>query len=132
MSGERTFSTNEVSSLVRGNLIAWGSVAIVFCVVPAALLYGAVPQFLSLFGGFGADLPDSTMFLLEWRSLLWITPALALLLLGFALANSQDNAIAWHRRVVTAFALLCCCSMIVEALAVIALYAPIFRLGAVI
>ena len=98
MSGQRTFSTSEVSSLVRGNLIAWGSVAIVFCMVPAALVYVAVPKFQSLFGGFGADLPDSTMFLLEWRLLLWITPALALVLLGFALTNSQDNAIAWHRR----------------------------------
>ena len=132
MSGERMFSISEVSSLVRGNLIAWGVVAVVFCVIPAALIYGAVPQFRSLFGGFGADLPASTMFLLEWRILLWIAPALVLLLLIASVMASPDKAIAWHRRVVTAFAFLCCFSMVVQGLAVVALYAPIFRLGAVI
>jgi hypothetical protein len=132
MSGQRMFSTGEVNSLVRGNLIAWGAVAVIFCVIPAALVYAAVPQFRTLYGGFGADLPDSTMFLLEWRILLWVTPALTLLLLGSALTTSPDKAIEWHRRVVAAFAVLCSFSMIVEGLAVIALYAPIFRLSAVV
>jgi len=126
------YSTSEVASLVRGNLTAWGVMAILFCVIPSSLIIAAIPKFRSLFSGFGADLPDTTMFLLNSQYLLWILPALALLLLVIALTTPPETAIAWHRRTVAAFAVLCCASLLVEALALVALYAPIFRLGAVI
>jgi hypothetical protein len=129
---QRTYSTSEVASLVRRNLSAWGTVAIAFCTAPSALIFFAVPKFESLFNGFGAELPPATMFLLNWRYLLWILPALGLLLLGVALITPVEKAIDWNWRMVGAFAVLCCASMLVEGLALVALYAPIFRLGAVI
>jgi type II secretory pathway component PulF len=107
-------------------------VAIVFCAVPSALIFFAVPRFHSLFNGFGADLPPATVFLLGWRYLVWILPALGLLLLGVTLITPAEKAIGRNGRMVAAFAVLCCTSMLVEALALVALYAPIFRLGAVI
>jgi len=129
---QRLFNASEISLLVRGNLIAWGVVAVLFCVIPSALIFLAVPKFDSLFSGFGADLPDGTMFLLRWRLLLLVLPTLAVLLLGLALNTAPDNPIKWHQRIVMAFAALCCSALIVEGLAVVALYAPIFRLGAVV
>ena len=129
---QRMFSTSEVFPLVRGNLFAWGAVAIVFCAIPSALIFVAVPKFRALFAGFGADLPASTMFLLNWRYLIWVLPALAALLLGVSLTAPADKAIARHRGIAGAFAGLCGLSLIVQALALVALYAPIFRLGAVV
>ena len=132
MTKQRVFTTSEVFSLVRSNLLAWGAVAIAFCALPAALIFVSVPKFRSLFAGFGADLPDSTLFLLNSRYLVWILPALALLLLVTALTAAAEKAIAWHPRVVGAFAALCVLSLILHALALVALYAPIFRLGAAV
>jgi len=54
------------------------------------------------------------------------------LLLLAALATAADKAIARHRWTAGAFAVLCGLSTIVQGLAVIALYAPIFRMGAVV
>lgn len=132
MTEQRTFTISEVASLVRGNLFAWGAVATCFCAIPAALIFMAVPKFRSLFAGFGADLPAGTVFLLNWRYLLWVLPVLTVLLIGVAWAAPPEKAIASHRRTVQAVAVVCGLSMIVEGLAVVALYAPIFRLGAVV
>ena len=129
---ERIYSTGEVASLVRNNLSAWGVVAVLFCASPATLIMVAIPRFEALLKGFGAELPGATAFLLHWRFLLWIAPALALLLFGFALTTSPEKVIARHRTVVWAFAVLCCVSLVVTGLAVVALYAPIFRLGSVV
>ncbi len=132
MTERRTYSTEEVYSLVRGNLAAWAAVAIAFCTLPAATLYAAIPRFASTFKGFGADLPDGTMFLLHWPYLILIPSALVLLLTGYALTAPAQRAIAGHPRTVAAFAVLCCLSLIVQGLAVVALYLPVFRLGAVV
>jgi len=129
---QRTFTTGEVFALVRGSLAAWGAAAIVFCAIPSALIFIAIPKFKALFAGFGADLPASTTFLLNWRYLIWILPVLTLVLLAVALAAPADKAIARHRSTAAAFAVLCGLSMLVQGLAVVALYAPIFRLGAVV
>lgn len=132
MTEQRMFSTSEVASLVRGNLVSWGAVATCFCAIPATLIFVAVPRFGSLFAGFGADLPASTVFLLNWRYLLWILPVVTLLVIGVALTAPADRAIASHRRTVQTVAVLCGLSLVVEGLAVAALYAPIFRMGAVV
>ena len=132
MTQQRTYTTGEVGSLVRGNILAWGVTTIVFCAIPSALVFIAVPKFRELFRGFGADLPDMTQFLLDWRYLLWVLPVLAISQLIFGLAVPEDRAIAQHRGLVGAFAATCCASLLIQGLAVAALYAPIFRLGAVI
>ena len=126
------FSTDEVYSLVRGNLFGWAAVAIVFCAFPAAMIFAAVPRFASLFRGIGADLPDGTMFLLRWPSVVWIPAALVLALTFHALTAPADRAIARHSRTVAVFAVLCCVSLVIQGLAVVALYLPFLRLGAVV
>ncbi len=129
---QRTYTTTEVASIVRGNLLMWGATAIVFCAVPSALIFIAIPKFDSLFGGFGADLPATTTFLLEWRYLLWVMPVLVLALLGISLSRRADEAIRASRPTVAAIAVAACASLLAQGFAVVALYAPIFRLGAVI
>ena len=132
MTEQRTYSTREVASIVRGSLLGWGVMTIVFCATPSLLIYFSIPHFRQLFRGFGADLPGTTMFLLEWRYLLWIFPGLALLLLSVALTTRPERAIAGHRRIAVAFVLLCLTSQLVNGFALSALYAPIFKLGAVV
>ena len=107
--------------------------AIIFALISAAiyvyLLY-AVPAFRDLFQGFGADLPTVTRLLLDYY------PVVLILLIGtiflvvalvyskttnnYALLQHLDHASSWN------LALSVACSV----LAMIAVYLPIFRLGA--
>jgi hypothetical protein len=132
MTTDRTYTFGEVASLVRTNLYCWGAVVILFCTVPAYLLFAAVPKFESMFKGFGADLPDGTVFLLRWPLVLWIIPALAVLLLIASIVAPPEKAVARHKGIVGSFAVMCGLSLVVQGLAAAALYAPFFRLGAVI
>jgi hypothetical protein len=128
----QTFSAGEVHSLVRANLFAWGAVATAFCAIPSGLIFAAIPKFEALFVGFGADLPAVTEFLLHRPYLVWVFPFLALLLSCVALCAPVETATAWHRRTVAMFAVLCVLSMVAEGLAIAALYAPMFAMGAVV
>ena len=92
----------------------------------------AIPKFRALFVGFGADLPDGTGLLPDRPYLVWVFPVLALLLSCVALTAPAEKAIAWHRRMVAALAVLCVLPMVAQGLAVVALYAPIFFMGAVV
>ena len=129
---QRTFTIGEVTSLVRDNLIGWGVACIVFCVLPSILIFFPIPKFAELFRGFGADLPIITRILMDWRFLVWTPSVLAVILLWFALTSSPEDIIARHRRIIGAFAALCCFSIIIHGIAVFALYAPILLLGAVV
>jgi type II secretory pathway component PulF len=129
---ERTYSFDEVTSLVRTNLLGWGVVATLFCIIRAALLYSAVPRFVDLFRGFGADLSAVTQFTIKHSYLLWAIPALSVLLLVLALVAPAERFVTRHRRFVVTFAALCGASLVVSGLAVGALYEPIFALGAVV
>jgi len=127
---QRTYTTSEVASLVRSNLWAWGAAAILFCAIPSALIFVAIPKFESLFRGYGADLSGMTMFVLRWRYLVWVMPALVLVLLCVGLSRRTDQEIRSHRSTVAAIAIACCVSLLAQGLAVAALYAPILRMGA--
>jgi hypothetical protein len=72
------------------------------------------------------------MLFLNWPYVVWVFPVATLLLYCVVLAAPADKAIAWHRRMIVAFAVLSILSLIVHGLAVAALYAPIFRMGAVV
>ncbi len=132
MAENRTYSFGEVASLVRSNLYGWGVVASLFCIIPAAQVFSAIPEFTELFKGFGAELPAGTQFVINWPYLLWVLPTLAVLLFILALAASPEKAVARHRVIVAAFAVLCGASLIALGLVVRALYAPIFALGEVV
>jgi hypothetical protein len=71
-----------------------GATAIFICAAPSALIFDAIPRFESLFRGFGPDLRDTTMFVLQWRYVLALLPTLALLLLFFSFTLSGEKAIA--------------------------------------
>ena len=128
----RTYTASEVASIVRNALLVWAATAIIFCVVPSALLFASVPRFEALFKGFGADLPAITAFILRWPYLLWVAPAAIALLLFVAMTRSAEQAIASHRLMIAAIAVTCCISMAVQGLAMAAMYAPILQLGAVV
>ncbi len=128
---ERSYSAGEVASLVRQNLLGWGIVAAIFCIIPAALVFRAVPRFAELFKGFGADLSSRTQFVLAYPYLLWILPALAVLVLVIAVATPTEKVIPRNRLFVVLLALICGASLVVSGLATGALYEPIFALGAV-
>jgi len=132
VSEEKMYSSSEVASLLRGSLIGWGVAAILFCAIPASYVFVAIPQFQSLFKGFGADLPGITTFFIHQRYVLWILPAILLLLIGFALSRAPKQAIETHRIFVAVIAAVCCLSVVLQSAAVYAMYAPIFKLGAVV
>lgn len=129
---ERTYSSGEVASLVRQNLLGWGIVATLVCVIPAALVFSAVPRFAELFKGFGADLSAGTRFVLAYPYLLWIVPALAVLVLVVAISSPAHKIVTRNRFFVVMLAVLCGSSLVASALATDALYEPIFALGAVV
>jgi type II secretory pathway component PulF len=129
---ERLYTSGEVTSLVRANLYGWGIVATLVCLGPSLSVFNHVPEFVAMFKGFGAELPRDTQLLLNWPWLLWVLPAAAILLFVYSIAMPAENSIGSHRRIVWGFAALCVLSLVVVALAVRALYAPIFALGAVV
>ena len=132
MSDEKMYSASEVASLLRGSLTGWGLAALLFCALPSSYIFFAIPRFESLFKGFGADLPVVTMVLLHWRYILWVLPVLLLALIGAAYSRTPQRAIETHNLSVTVIGGVCCPSMLLQGAAIYALYAPIFRLGAVV
>jgi type II secretory pathway component PulF len=129
---QQRYGAGEVHSLVRASLLRWGAVATAFCAIPSAAIFAAVPKFEALLVGFGADLPQSTQVFLDWPYLIWAFPALTFLLFCTALAMPAEMAVASHRRMVAAFAVLSVLSMVAEGLAAFALYAPFFFMGQVV
>ena len=109
--------------------------AIVFALISAAiyayLLY-AVPAFRDLFKGFGAELPTVTRLLLDYYSVVMILLIGSIFLVvvlvyskttnNYALLQHLDHASSWNLGISVA-----CCF-----LAMIAMYLPIFRLGAIV
>jgi hypothetical protein len=129
---ERSYSAAEVASLIRQNFFGWGVVAALFCVIPAALVFRAVPRFAELFKGFGADLSARTQFVLAYPYLLWVLPALAVLVLVLASTTRAQGVVTRHGLFVFLLVLICGASVVVSGLVIDALYEPIFDLGAVV
>ena len=109
--------------------------AIVFALISAAIyayLFYAVPAFRDLFRGFGAELPTVTRLLLNYYPVVLILLISSILLVvalvyskttnKYALLQQLDHASSWNLGISVA-----CCF-----LAMIAMYLPIFRLGAIV
>ena len=109
--------------------------AIVFALISAAIyayLFYAAPAFRDLFKGFGAELPTVTRLLLNYYPVVLILFISSILLVvaliysrmtnNYALLQHLDHASSWNLGISVA-----CCF-----LAMIAMYLPIFRLGAIV
>jgi hypothetical protein len=120
-----------IESFMRTNLIAWGVVAMIICVVPAVMLFGVVPSFESLFKGLGADLPWNTQLLISHTWLLLVPPVAAVILVLVTVFPAAGS-VARQKKVIIALAVFSCLAIVVGSLAIEALYAPIFKLGAVV
>jgi len=117
-------------SPARSNVVGWG----ILSVTVGAVVAGVVGRFAvalpDLFQGFGADVPWVTTFVLNWWYGLWLIPVVAAVVCVAALLG-PDVPGGQHRTVVT-LALLCAAAVVLGALAMLALYTPIFSMGQVV
>jgi type II secretory pathway component PulF len=111
-----------VSYILVASMTVWiGCFAIGFGVV--------VPQFASLFAGFGADLPRLTQFVLSARIPIWALLLLACLMqLGLLIYLVSARTFAARRLTLITSGL----NIAGQLVLVVAMYAPIFKLGAVV
>ena len=132
MTEQRTYTTDEVAALVRSNLFTWGITAFLFCAIPSGIILSATPHFESMFKGFGADLPAMTIFMMRWRYILLVLPAIVLVLICVAATRPPAEAIGSHRLTIIGAGIVCGVSLLVQGFAVAALYAPLAMLGSVV
>lgn len=119
---EQTSRPGVVSYILAASLTVWiGCFAIGFGVV--------VPQFASLFAGFGADLPRLTQFVLNTRMPIWALLFLGFLVqLGLLIRLLSARTFAARRLTLTTSGF----NIAGQLVLLIAMYAPIFKLGAVV
>ena len=114
-------------SLARSNIIGWGVLSVTIGVVVAAFVGRMAPELFGLFVGFGADVPASTRFVLGWWGLLWVMPVLALVVCVGALRRPDEPRLP--NPAIVALAALAALTIALGALAMFALYDPIFAMG---
>ena len=95
--------------------------AVVLGLILGVLGILAVPQFALVFTSFSADLPALTTMLIEYRWLLWLPLLLVVLRWRWLCA---------HRLCVRAWLLASAVEVLLLSLVLVALYWPIFKLGA--
>ncbi len=114
------------ASAGRGNLLVWGAVSVVLgCSVAGGVGFMA-PLFADLYAGFGPSLPLTARIVLGWWFLLFALPAVSLVVtfLGWRRRSAADA-----RRALGLVHVLSAIAAILGALAMIALYLPIFTMG---
>lgn len=119
----------ECDTVVRSTALLTGywlvfAAALVFAIIAAL----SIPAFQELFQSFGADLPELTLVVINYRFALFALPLFALIL---AILLSQKKTIAKHayrnfKIGLAVFVLLLCATFVTAA---VALYLPVFQLG---
>ena len=92
--------TEAIKKKVKKALTYPIAVMIVAVVVTGILLYFVVPQFESLFQGFGADLPAFTQFVVglsEWLQAYWWIVLLSIGAAGFSFVQMKQRSAAFRR-----------------------------------
>lgn len=97
------------------------SVGLVCALLAAWVPPKVLPQFQSLYAGFGADLPLVTRLLLNYDTALWVVP-LAVAGVGFA----------WRKRPRRAAAAACAIGMSALLLVILVVYLPSMTMGALV
>ena len=92
--------TEAIKKKVKKALTYPIAVMVVAVVVTGILLYFVVPQFESLFQGFGADLPAFTQFVVglsKWLQAYWWTVLLSVGGAGFAFVQAKQRSAGFRR-----------------------------------
>lgn len=92
--------TEAIKKKVKKALTYPTAVVVVAFIVTGILLYFVVPQFESLFQGFGADLPAFTQFVVglsKWLQSYWWILLFAIAGLGFAFVQAKQRSAAFRR-----------------------------------
>ncbi len=121
-----------VSVQSRSSLLLIGGWIIVFSFVVVAIVVPIIlSQFITLFAGFGADLPRLTTFFIDSRFFWSVLPVLACALAIHITTRSTHTAKYRKQMGLTLIALLVG-AVILFAFAITAMYLPIFQMGQVV
>jgi hypothetical protein len=110
----------------RGNVLVWGTVAVVLGCSVAGSVGVFASAFADLYSGFGSSLPLSARLVLGWWFVLFALPAAALVVTFLGL---RRPSVAGMRRSLISIHALSATAVVLGVLAMIVMYLPIFTMG---
>ena len=107
------------------------AISAVFTVLLAMRLPVALQSFRALFKAFGADIPAITKFVIDTGPVWWVFAIASVSVFVWVAARAQPGVVE-HRRMKLALRTVIAVTVLACGFAAIAIYSPIFKMGAVV